>query len=115
MKCLEKSPAWKGWGKRFVLISACEHWKKVCEYIKEALPKESPHQDMVPSKMSAQLGTAMFGPAPPHPVLFDSSPAIKLGLLKAGKFIPVQDLVATNVKSLLENEFTHSSKYIPDK
>merc|ERR1711998_540370 len=73
VQCLEKSAAWKGWGKRFVLITACEHWQKVCEYIKEALPKDSPHQAMVPSKMSAQLGTAMFGPAPPHPVLFDAS------------------------------------------
>eukprot|EP00808_Paulinella_micropora_P001730 g56695.t1 len=108
---IEQDLSWKGWGQRFVLIAACVHYEEVANYVRNGLPDAQ--RSKVPTRVSQKLGKAMFGPPPPHPVLFDCSPA--LSLLSARKFSGVEDMITSSVQSMLQNGFKHTNQYVPDK
>eukprot|EP00457_Paulinella_chromatophora_P007291 gb/GEZN01007314.1/.p1 GENE.gb/GEZN01007314.1/~~gb/GEZN01007314.1/.p1 ORF type:complete len:396 (-),score=69.38 gb/GEZN01007314.1/:335-1522(-) len=108
---IEKDISWPGWGQRYLVMAECLHYSKVVNYIRSALPPSM--QSKVPSQMSPKLGKAIFGPPPPHPVLFDSSPSLQL--LPHNKYVCEEDIITGNVRSLLQNKFLHSSQYVPDR
>eukprot|EP00041_Stephanoeca_diplocostata_P007880 m.113330 g.113330 ORF g.113330 m.113330 type:complete len:342 (-) comp17076_c0_seq1:413-1438(-) len=98
------------WGRRVVLVAGQPHWAEVAGYVSHALPEEQ--RKKVPVMVSPKLGAAALGAPPPLPTLVDASPAEKLlGI----SYRSVYEMVTTSVTSMLENGFTSTSQYVPDK
>jgi len=95
-------------GHRILLIGGSPHFQEVAGYIKEALPDDI--KGRVPTRVSESLAPAVMGPAPPHPVRYDVSPAEKLLDMS---FKNVETQVKTMVQSMLDNGFKSSEQYVP--
>ena len=106
---LLQDESWPGWGKRYLCLSDCPHWKEVADCLSAAGVDES----KIPQKMSAKLGKAVMGPPPPNKVRFDSSPCQKL--LSRKVWITTRQMVEDSVKSLHANGFRSQGQYAPEK
>jgi nucleoside-diphosphate-sugar epimerase len=96
-------------GQRFLLIGGCPHFKEVVRHIDDVLPESM--KANVPTKVSEKLGSAVGG-ASSCPVLYDTSAAeTLLGI----SFRSAEEQVKAMVTSMLDNRFTSSAQYVPDR
>ena len=104
-----------GWGKRFLLVGACPHYKECAAVVRSTLADRLGRADLaakVPTEVSDKLGPTVMGAPPPNPVLYDASPSERvLGI----KYYSMEEMTQTSVESMLANGFTSKSQYIPGK
>ena len=91
------------WGKRFLLMEDCPHWKTIHDWIREELQSISAEAALkVASKVSDKVLPSAVGAPSPHPTKFDNSRSkILLGL----EYTPMIKSVKDNLRSLIKHGF----------
>ena len=96
------------WGKRFLLMADCPHWKTIHDWVREELQTISAEAaSKVATKVSETIAPTSFGAPAPHATKFDNSRSKKLlGL----DYTPMIDSVKENLRSLIKHGFVTVSK-----